>query len=75
MINIANLERKRERERERERERVPEILAISVMDFSESVLKFGLTMSSIASADKLLKPDDKVLQKMLPYSFSINAFI
>ena len=59
MINIANLERERERERERE----PEILAMSVIDFSESVLKFGLTMSSIASADKLLKPDDRVLQK------------
>lgn len=42
---------------------LPDILAINVIVLSDNDLKFGLTTSSIANADKLLSPDERVLQQ------------
>lgn len=38
-------------------------MAINVIVLSDNDLKFGLTTSSIANADKLLSPDERVLQE------------
>lgn len=41
-----------------------EIFAINVIVLSDNDLKFGFTTSSMASADKLLSPDERVLYKI-----------
>lgn len=42
-----------------------DIFAINVIVLSDNDLKFGLTTSSIANADKLLSPDERVLSDAL----------